>query len=144
MNTLLKTMDMLYNNNIKLYAAKNKIQIKSPHWENEMNEMNDIITSPIIGQPPDTESENKYSDEYMYRKPWTKLNIIHKIIKMKEFINNLNTTDIQIKNKLNVQLTALLKEKKLTKKNDINYDMINGVIVSIPILEYINGTYIIN
>ena len=125
---LQQKMDSLYYQNIEAYANKNKIQVNLPNKE--------IIKL-------DTDTEPKYSDEYIYHKPWNKLNNIHKIIKIKEFINNLETDDIDMKNKLKLNLTNMIKEKKLSKKTDVNYDSNLGSIISIPILQYSNYTYIL-
>jgi hypothetical protein len=84
-----------------------------------------------------------YSDEYIYRKPWNKLNSIHKIIKIKEFISNLESDDIDMKKKLKIKLVDMIKNKQLTKKTDINYDSTNGNIISIPILQYKESKYMI-
>ena len=51
-----------------------------------------------------------------YKKTWTKLNNIHKILKLKEFVNNsiLNNSK---KNELIILLIDLVKNKTITKKN---------------------------
>jgi len=130
---LQKKMDALYYQNIEAHAIKNKIKINLPDTKETSNE--DTNTN--------TESEIKYSDEYIYKKPWNKLNSVHKIIKIKEFINNLESDDIDMKNKLKLTFIDMVKEKKLSKKNDINYDSNIGNIISIPILQYCNYKYII-
>jgi hypothetical protein len=81
-------------------------------------------------------------DNDHYKKPWTKLNVVHKILKMKEFINNLkeiNTTD---KEMLKEQLCQLIKDKVLSKKEKVNYDMVNGKIISLLDLQYKDNKYI--
>ena len=35
----------------------------------------------------------------------------------------------------------MIKNKKLTKKNEVEYDAINGKIISIPSLKYKNNNY---
>ena len=47
------------------------------------------------------------------------------------------------KKKLEKTIIKLIKEKKLTKKDKVNYDSINGRIISIPDLIHINGNYFI-
>lgn len=84
-------------------------------------------------------SELVYSDDYMYKKSWNKLNNIHKNIKIKEYINNLSI-DIDSKKKITTDLAKLVKEKKIGK-NDIFYDSINTKILSIKILENNNNNY---
>jgi hypothetical protein len=128
---LQKKMDALYYQYIDAHANNNKIKINLPDKD--------------TGTKTDTntDSELKYSDEYIYRKPWNKLNSVHKIIKIKEFINNLEPDDVDMKNKLKLKLIDMIKEKKLSKKNDIIYDSNIGNIISIPILQYSNYKYII-
>ena len=46
-----------------------------------------------------------------------------------------------MKNNLKDKLVTMIKDRKLTKKTDINYDSINGIILSIPILQYNNNKY---
>jgi len=139
MNKLQQTMDCLYYKNIEIQANKNKIKINLP-----ISDLNIIQNEDIKQSEPNTESEVMYSDEYIYKKPWNKLNTIHKIIKIKEFVSNLAIDDLEMKKKLRDQLVEMIKTKKLTKKNDISYDATNGIIVSIPILQYKDNKYFIS
>lgn len=85
----------------------------------------------------------QYNDDYLYQKPWTKLTAIHKIIKIKEFVNQLlidKETDKQI---LKDTLIELVKNKILTKKEAVNYDSVNSKIISITQLKYKGGKYLI-
>ena len=41
------------------------------------------------------------------------------------------------------KLILLINSKKLNKKEDINYDSINGKIINIPILKFKNEEYVI-
>ena len=43
--------------------------------------------------------------------------------------------------KLKDKLVELIKEKKLTKKENVIYDEINGKIISLPNLQYKDGNY---
>ena len=84
---------------------------------------------------------NVDSDKYLYTKSWSKLNVIHKKLKIKEFVNNLQINcdidRIQLLDKLN----ELIKLKILTKKDAVNYDEINGKIISLSNLQYNNNKY---
>ena len=88
-----------------------------------------------------TDVSNANSDKYLYTKSWSKLNIVHKKLKIKEFVNNLQinceTDRVQLLDKLN----ELLKLKILTKKDAVNYDEINGKIISLSNLQYKNNKY---
>ena len=138
MDKLRQTMDSLYYDYIDIYAKKNKITVILPTNTIITDNTNDVDT-PV----ENTETEIKYSDEYVYKKPWNKLNSVHKIIKIKEFIDNLNTNDIDMKKKLKAQLVTIIKNKELNKKTDVNYDMRNGNIIAIPIIQYKDSKYII-
>jgi hypothetical protein len=85
----------------------------------------------------------QYTDDYLYLKPWVKLTTIHKIIKIKEYINMLLINDEKDKNELKEKLIDMVKNKIITKKDSILYDSTKGKIISIPNLQFINGKYII-
>ena len=136
MEALNENLLQLYYKNLEVHAKKNKIEIKLPIINNNSNN-NSNINSNI-----NTETETIYNeDDYIYKKQWNKLNIIHKSIKMKEFVNNLEMDDLEMKKHLKNQLVLMIKNKKLTKKNEVNYDHINGHIISIPSLKYTNNKY---
>ena len=64
------------------------------------------------------------------------MHIIHKKIKLEEFINNLNNyTNLD---DIKTKLIKLLYDKKILKKH-ITYDKINGKILDILILEKENN-----
>ena len=75
-----------------------------------------------------------------YKKPWTKLNNIHKILKIKEFVNNLSLNSLK-KNELIILLIDLVKNKTITKKNMVEYDEEHCKILSIDNLEITKNDY---
>lgn len=89
-------------------------------------------------------SKEQYSDEYLYLKLWTKLSTIHKIIKIKEYVNMLLITNTKDKDELKEKLIELVKNKTITKKDTVLYDSTKGRIISIPNLQFLNGKYIFN
>jgi hypothetical protein len=89
---------------------------------------------------PRHKSETETID-YLYLKPWSKLTQIHKVIKIKEFINNLDIKDVTEKENLKEQLIIQIKEKK--SKNKISYDDTKGKILSISNLSFNNDKYIL-
>lgn len=99
----------------------------------------------VINSSSETEkTENHkqiFADDDLYNKPWQKLNPIHKILKVKEFVNNLKMDSEKDRIKLKDELVYLIKEKILTKKEKVKYDDINGKIISLPDLQYKNGKY---
>jgi len=131
MNTFIKSMKDDYYKNLLDMCDKQNIKnhlIKFDIIESENNTVIDNVVYSV------SECEEHYTKE------WNKLNIVHKKLKLKEYILNLNTDD---KNKkiLIKKFNQLLKDKKITKKNDVNYDSENGVIISIPILKCKNNMY---
>ena len=138
METLQYNIKCIYYKNLETYAKKHKIEINLPEYKIIKNSPN--ITE--LEQTENTEiNDNTETEDYIYKKPWNKLNIIHKKIKMEEFVNNLTIDDNEIKKHLKNQLVLMLKNKKLTKKTEVEYDPINGKIISIPSLKYKNNNY---
>ena len=92
----------------------------------------------------ETTQNNTKSDENneLYKKPWNKLNPIHKKLKIKEFINNLTNINEKDKDKLKEELIQLVETKVLYKKEKVNYDESNGKIISLINLQYKNNKYI--
>tara|TARA_A100001015_G_scaffold32189_1_gene35779 strand:+ start:834 stop:1409 length:576 start_codon:yes stop_codon:yes gene_type:complete len=88
-----------------------------------------------------TEKSNEYSDDYLYKKPWTKLANIHKIIKVKEFVNKLIINTEESREKLKDSLIELINKKILTKKDMVKYDVTHGRIIGIPKLTFKDGKY---
>ncbi len=91
-----------------------------------------------------SETENHkqiFYDDDLYKKPWVKLNSIHKILKIKEFVNNLKINSEKDRSELKDELVTLIKTKILTKKEKVNYDEVTGKIISLTNLQYKNGKY---
>lgn len=140
-------------NNLEKYNIENDLKYAIIDHLNKLNtvtitetiinttDINDIVTESSIHH----DENNTQSDEYnLYKKSWSKLNSIHKILKIKEFVNNLNIKSDIEKQILKDKLIELVKNKTLTKKGKIIYDEINGKIISIPNLQYNNGIYELN
>lgn len=132
-------LEIIYLNNLLKQAKKNKIDTSA--IETKLQDLENEITESISNT--DTEKEMIYSDDFIYKKQWNKLNTVHKIIKVREFVNKLSISDTKQSKLLKDQLINLVKIKKLTKKTSVNYDSVNGRIVSIPVLEYKNNQYCI-
>lgn len=125
--------------NIKLYYLKNiseniENKVLIQHINNLKNTISETNTP--------TDSETIYTDDYIYKKEWNKLNNIHKQIKIKQFVNNkLNINNKKEEDDLKRTLTNLVKTKQLTQKKTVNYDSFNGKIISINCLKFNNGNY---
>ena len=148
METLQHNIKCIYYKNLEIYAKKHKIDINLPEY-NKLIKNNSPDTT-VTEHADNTEindnndTEVTYSEDFVYKKPWNKLNIIHKKIKMEEFVNNLSIDDLEIKKLLKNQLVLMIKNKQLTKKNEVEYDAVNGKIISIPTLKYKHNNYNIN
>jgi hypothetical protein len=140
MEALQNNVKCMYYKNLEMYAKKHKIEIDLPEYK-KIKDMSPIEDNTEINTEPNTETEGLYSEDFVYKKPWNKMNIIHKKLKMEEFVNNLSIDDVDIKKHLKTQLVTMLKNKQLTKKNEVEYDATNGHIISIPSLKFKNNKY---
>lgn len=131
------SLNNTYYENLIEYCEKNGIDCDN--YKTELVENKKIISTNIVESEKE---EDMYNDDYLYRKPWNRLTEIHKIIKIREFVEKLNCSDENISN-LKKILEKMVYEKKLTKKNTVVYDSKEGHIISIPILTYKNGEYVI-
>ena len=111
---------------------------------NEKDKLSETQTEKKLDSISPVETENHkqiFSDEELYKKPWPKLNPVHKILKIKEFVNNLKINSEKERTQLRDELIDLVKLKILTKKEKVNYDETNGKIISLSDLEYKNEKY---
>lgn len=139
---IINKLELKYFSSLNTCLTKNNSQIA---WLNEhINKLNGIVNSDTETQLV-KKNENivspKIMEENLYNKSWSKLNAIHKIIKIKEFVNNIKIDNIDDKEKLKDELVDLVKSKILTKKDKITYDEENGKIISIKNLQYKDGKY---
>jgi hypothetical protein len=125
-DTIISNLNLQYYNNITQYMKKHEISNSAIiSYFNKLNEKttdSDSITK--------SETCSAY-DVNLYKKPWTKLNIIHKIIKIKEYVDNMEKLSNNKKTEMKDELINLVKTKILTKKDKVNYDEINGFVISI-------------
>ena len=128
----------------KYYSSLNTTLTKSNRDVEWLKNYINILNNPEIQFTQDNKNITDSKDNNinnLYTKSWTKLNIIHKNIKIKEFVNNINCINENEKNILKDELINLLKSKVLTKKDTIVYDEENGKIKSIINLQYKDGKY---
>lgn len=143
----------LINNYLKLEYYKslhtnlkksgNNIQWLTNHIEKMVNN-SECKENINVNQTTETELKQFFNDEDIYKKPWVKLNSIHKILKIKEYVNNLYIELEEDRNKLKIDLINMIKNKKLTKKEMVIYDDVNGKVISLTSLQYKNGKYYID
>lgn len=134
---IIKKLEIKYYSSLNATLAKNNNEIE---WiSTHINNLNKIDNE-VINKIENINLENQ-NDENLYKKTWSKLNPIHKIIKLKEFVNNLNFDMENNREELKELLSNLVKTKILTKKDKIDYDEINGKVLSIKNLQYKDNKY---
>lgn len=158
LDLIINNLDLKYYESLQYCLNKNDISIgwlkeyiddldeKNQNYKNNETLTENRNTKPNF-QACSSETENHkqiFSDEGLYKKPWVKLNSIHKILKIKEFVNNLKIDSEQNRSILKEELLLLVKNKILTKKEKIKYDEVNGKIISLTNLQYSNGKYFYN
>ena len=125
-------LNIKYLNNLIIGCSKSNINCENIKMELKKldNDMQDIQNNSITEQKikMGTEITEKgltetETIEYLYLKPWSKLTQIHKVIKIKEFVNGLDISNQNDKEILKDKLIIQIKEKT---KNKINYDETKG------------------
>jgi len=129
-NLIVNSDDVNNTNTLQNILEKTQISI------NEIK--NSELSDTILTKNTDVD---EYSDDYLYRKPWSKLSVIHKVIKVKEFVKKLIIQKDEDREKLKDTLISLINTKVLTKKEMVKYDIQNGRIIGIPNLKYSEGKY---
>ena len=143
-----KSLELLYLNNLIKACEKNNINKDQLEKKiislSKQKQIDKTLSKTVSNQSLNNATESpQYSDDYLYQKPWTKLTAIHKIIKIKEYVNSLLVITESDKLSLKEKLVELDKNKILTKKDSVLYDSTKGKIISIPTLEYKDGKYLI-
>lgn len=136
---IIKKLEIKYYSSLNTTLIKNNNEIE---WvTTHINKLNKIESdNEVINKIDNVNLENQ-NDENLYKKSWSKLNPIHKIIKLKEFVNNLNFDIENNREELKELLSNLVKTKILTKKDKIDYDELNGKVLSIKNLQYKDNKY---
>ena len=102
--------------------------------EDRIQNLEEIIKN-INDMKPVNKKKSMFDDwnKYIYKKPWDKLYVDHKMSKMKEFIDN-NYKNDKFYNKLLNDVENLIYKNKL-KKRHVIYDYTKEEIESIPALK---------
>lgn len=129
-----------YLTNLKIGSSK--LSLNLDKLTSKISELSAINTmSEVKVNDPITETDLLSENiDYLFLKPWNKLNKIHKIIKIKEFVKTL---DCQQKDKESLQ-EELIETVKNVSKFKITYDEKKGKIISIPSLTFTDGKYKLN
>lgn len=127
---------------LKKYKDLNKLDETLTESENIKISNSEEKKNDLSNKNDSSESQEViYSDDYLYKRPWTKLSNVHKIIKLKEFISKLLIDDQSEKDNLKNQIVKLVNCKILTKKDKVKYDSIKGRVIAIPMLSYKDNKY---
>jgi hypothetical protein len=131
-----------YLNNLK--TSSNKLSMDTQLLNKKISDLSNALfsenKSPTIISDVNSETDIlSENTDYLFLKPWNKLNQIHKVIKIKEFLNNLECQSKE-KDFLKEQLIDFVKTKKKVK---FTYDEAKGKIISISALSFANGKYFI-
>jgi len=131
-----------YLNNLK--TSSNKLSMDTQLLNKKISDLSNTLfsenKSPTIISDVNSETDIlSENTDYLFLKPWNKLNQIHKVIKIKEFLNNLECQSKE-KDFLKEQLIDFVKTKKKVK---FTYDEAKGKIISISALSFANGKYFI-
>jgi len=137
-------LNLKYFENLKEEMIKNNINTYDIDLKIEtiINFLNNNEKNKLNNSSSETENFKQiFSDENLYKKPWNKLNLIHKQLKIKEFIRELKIESNIDRDNLKDELINLVKSKIFNKKLTIIYDENKGKIKEIPKLEHKNGKY---
>ena len=133
--------DLLYYQNLKKYndntSISNIIEEKIVKLEKLLK-----VTNDSINEEKHSELESKLSEteESYFYKPWNKMSTVHKIIKLKEYVSGLELEN-STKMKLISSLKDALKKKKITKNDQVIYNINKAKIISIPKLKLSNNNF---
>ena len=138
-DSIKNNLNILYINNLIKTCEKNDID------REVLNEALEKLIIPVeeIKKVPSSSnlSPSETNTEFLFQKQWNKLNLVHKKIKIKEFVNSLEVKDESQKQIIRDKLIALLDNKTLTKKDSVLYDVAKAKIISIPMLQFKDGKY---
>jgi len=136
-NIICKQNNIDYYNNLIQYSKLNDIDYSI--YSEKLKELEEIYHPKEI-KPKEIKNKTEIIDDFHFKKPWIRLQYVHKIYKLKEFVSKLLINEEE-QEKLIIDLIKLLDNKFFMKKDRVKYDKIKGIIISIPDLKYIDGKY---
>jgi hypothetical protein len=132
-DNLISSFENNYYNELLKYTDDNELIDVINNIINNLNKVNIVI------QNTENNTVEESDMSVYYKKPWSKLNKIHKILKIKDFIEN-SILNKNKKNELIILLIDLIKNKTLTRKDMVEYDEDKCKIINIPNLKIISST----
>lgn len=120
-----------YNNMLENVSEDELIDYITDLKNKELNVMKQEKTVNV--QQP---TEHMIDVSIMYKKPWNKLQNIHRSQKIEEFLTNIKEISDEKREIFMKKITKLLNDRIITKKNEVVYDDKNGKVISIKRLEF--------
>lgn len=114
------------------------------NWMTERsNQLEKIISTLEKEQKePSTDTKESIFDEvekYMFKKPWNRMSLFHRMAKINEYLNE-HMDDDAVKKDLSKKFSKEINDKKLGTKKYVEYDPKEEKILSIPCLIYNEDT----
>jgi hypothetical protein len=137
-------MDEYFFTNIKQCTNNiNDIDIINKHISEISSNITNVTDTISEKKQSDINTKLSETDETYFYKPWNKMTTVHKIIKMKQYVNDMDISSNQ-KHHLIDFLKVSINKKKIIKNDQVIYDISRAKIVSIPKLEIKkNNTFLI-
>jgi uncharacterized protein (UPF0248 family) len=100
------------------------------------------VSSETISENETQKDTLEAINEFIFNKTWNKLAPVHRILKIKEYVNkSLSISDDKVRKELIEELTLAVKTKRLSRKDQVNYDDVKAMVISIPLLKHKNGKF---
>lgn len=139
-DNLVNIFEINYYNELLKYTNDNELITEINNIINKYSENNTLKERNKVYDNNDNNTVEESDMSIYYKKSWSKLNKIHKILKIKEFVEN-SILNKNKKNELIVLLIELVKNKTLTKKELVDYDEDKCKINSISNLEIVSTNH---
>ena len=136
-----------YIDNIRYNNEMNYLKYMKEDCSDETykNYISDVISYKVHSNKPKVKKKNSNNiqerlakiDDFLYKRPWKKLDKIHKKIKLNEYLEkNLFNADEENLNEIKKLLRNEFKNNKLNSAKKIFYDALSSKILGINGLDY--------
>lgn len=116
--------------NIFVNGQDHDMEMRKQSLENMLK----IEPTVVTNKPKETKEDIfKEIDKYTYRKQWNKLIAFHKIVKIREYINE-HVTDLEMQKEIIEKLKVYAEENRINTKKYVVYDPNAEKILSFPCL----------
>lgn len=109
-----------------------------------LNKIKDTLVKPTVLKTTKEKREDMFKeiDKHIYKKPWNRLKPIHRLEKVKQFVNTEFDEESETKRKkILADLTKHINNGKLNTKKSVVYDPKEEKILSMPALKVKKDTY---